>query len=57
MRYLSVMILPVVLGTALACRMQGDMPRAKDVVVSEHISNQNVLAFEEDASGHIWTIT
>ena len=54
MRYLSVMILPVVLGTALACRMQGDMPRAKDVVVSEHISNQNVLAFEEDASGHIW---
>ena len=54
MRYLSVMILPVVLGTALACRMQGDMPRAMDVVVSEHISNQNVLAFEEDASGHIW---
>ena len=47
-------IFPFLLMLATACESQKEMSHANQVALSERISNQNVLAFEEDASGHIW---
>lgn len=52
MRYLSILLL--LLELAVACTPQGNKLQAGTVLVSEQISNQQVLAFEQDASGHIW---
>ena len=47
-------IFPFLLMLATACEAQKEVSQASQVALSERISNQNVLAFEEDASGHIW---